>query len=87
MQCGTGTRRKIAAHKGILSQTDTMQMRNASTEVSHESGLSDSMQSETLLASNQRSVFVQTDKVVCSCKFFCLDSFMTWNYTTGRGIA
>ena len=75
VQCGTSARSNIVAHKGIQSQTDTMQMHNASSEMSHESGLSESMQIETALASNQRSVFVQTDKVVCLCNFFWLMQF------------
>ena len=66
MQCGTSAKSKIAAHQGIQSQTDNKQMRSASTEMlRHESSLNDSMQIETLLACNQRSVFVQTDQVVC----------------------
>ena len=65
MQCGTSAKSKIAAHQGIQSLTDSKQMRNASTEMlRHKSSLNDSMQIETLLACNQRSAFVQTDKVV-----------------------
>ena len=73
MQCGTSAKSKIAAHQGIQSQTDTKQMRNASAEMlPHESSLNDSMQIETLLACNQRSVFVPTDKMVCTV---CLSEF------------